>query len=128
MSDPIALVQVAYEAFNRHDTEMLVALCHPEMEFVSSLAAVEGAYRGHDGVRRYMEDIQAAFGPEWRAEAERMESLDDGRVLVVARVHGHGAGGGVPLEHRLAHIWQTKDGKLYRGIVYLNPEEAIEAA
>lgn len=120
-----ALLQLAYDAFNRHDVDALVSLADPDVEFRSSLAAFEGAYHGHDGIRRYMEDIEAAFGPDWRAEAERFEPVDDEHMIVVATVSGHGAGSGVTLNHRLAHVWEVKNGKLFRGVVYLDPREAF---
>jgi hypothetical protein len=51
----MALAYRAADAFNRHDLEAFLALCDPDLEFYSRLAAVEGGgpYQGHDGIRTW---------------------------------------------------------------------------
>ena len=107
-------------------TICLIAFAHPDIEFGGSAAAPDGLYRGHDGIRKYLADIEGAFGHEWDAEVERIAEAGDNRVVLIARVFGPGKGG-LPLDLRLAHIWELKDGKLLRGKVYLDPEAALDA-
>jgi len=126
MSTSIEVVTQAYQAFKRQDAEALIAIADPEIEFGGSAAAPDGLYRGHDGIRKYMADIDGAFGHEWDAELERIADAGDDRVVLVARVFGPGKGG-LPLDLRLAHIWDLRDGKLLRGTVYLDPEAALDA-
>ena len=73
-----------------------------------------------------MADIDGAFGHEWDADLERIAPAGDERVVLVARIFGPGKGG-LPLDLRLAHIWDLRDGKLLRGTVYLDPEAALDA-
>ena len=57
------LVRRALEAWNRHDVDALVELCHPGVRFRSLIGAMEGskAHRGHEGVRRWWEEAEEVF-------------------------------------------------------------------
>jgi ketosteroid isomerase-like protein len=122
----IEAVGRAYEAFKALDAEALIEVADPEIEFGTSAAAPGGTYRGHTGVRRYMKELEGAFGDRWDAEIERAADVGDGRVILVARVFGEGKAH-EPLELRVAHVWELRDGKLLRGTVYLDPNEALAA-
>lgn len=126
MSASIEVVSEAYLAFRTLDAEALIALADPEIEFGTSAAAPGGTYRGHTGIRRYVKEIEGAFGHRWDAEIERIADVGDGRVILVARVFGQGKAG-EPLELHVAHVWELRDGKLLRGTVYLDPEAALDA-
>ena len=126
MSASIEVVSEAYLAFRALDAEALIALADPEIEFGTSAAAPGGTYRGHTGIRRYVKEIEGAFGHRWDAEIERIADVGDGRVILVARVFGEGKAG-EPLELHVAHVWELRNGKLLRGTVYLDPEAALDA-
>lgn len=126
MSANLEVVQRAYEAFNRFDAEALIAIADPEIEFRNSAAVPGATYRGHTGVRRYMKEIESTFGDRWDAEAERVLDAGDDRVLLIARVFGEGRAG-EPLELHVAHVWELRDGRLLRGTVYVDPEQAVAA-
>jgi ketosteroid isomerase-like protein len=49
----VELVKAAYEAFNRRDLDTMLALAHDEVVVESRLVAIEGGYRGLEGVRRW---------------------------------------------------------------------------
>jgi ketosteroid isomerase-like protein len=126
MSASIEVVRRAYEAFKDGDAEALIAVADPEIEFGTSAAAPGGTYRGHPGIRRYLKEIEGAFGDRWDAEIERVADAGDDRVILIARVFGAGAAGEA-LELHVAHVWTLRRGKLLRGTVYVNPEEALTA-
>ena len=126
MSTSIEIVDRAYQAFKDLDAEALVALSNPEIEFGTSAAAPGGTYRGHTGIRRYVKEIEGAFGHSWDAEIDRIADAGDDRVILIARVFGQGKAG-EPLELHVAHVWELRDGKLLRGTVYLDPEAALDA-
>ena len=126
MSTSIEIVNQAYRAFKALDAEGLIALADPEIEFGTSAAAPGGTYRGHTGIRRYVKEIEGAFGSRWEAEVERIADVGDDRVILVARVFGQGKAG-EQLELHVAHVWELRDEKLLRGTVYLDPEAALDA-
>jgi ketosteroid isomerase-like protein len=126
MSTSIDVVRQAYEAFKAGDAEALIAVSDPEIQFGTSAAAPGGTFRGHPGIRRYLKEIEIAFGDRWDAVIERIAEVGSDRILVVARVFGQGKGG-ESLSLHLAHVWELRDGKLLRGRVYLDPQEALDA-
>ena len=122
----VDVVGQAYRAFKDLDAEALIALADSEIEFGTSAAAPGGTYRGHPGVRRYMKEVEGAFGDRWDAEIERVAEAGEDRVILIARVFGSGKAG-EPLELHVGHVWELRGGKLLRGTVYLDPEAALAA-
>jgi hypothetical protein len=54
------------------DDDALVALSDPQIEVHSVFAAVGGAvYQGHDGVRRWQQDLEESWSGEFRVESRR---------------------------------------------------------
>ena len=126
MSASIETVQRAYEAFKQGDADALIAVADPEIEFGTSAAAPGGTYRGHAGIRRYMKEVEGAFGDRWDADIERVAEVGQDRVILIARIFGEGQAG-ESLELHIAHVWELRDGKLLSGTVYLDPHEALDA-
>jgi ketosteroid isomerase-like protein len=112
------------EAITSGDPEAAVAVCHPQIEFDSMLGISGGLYHGHDGIRRYLEDVASAWD-EWRVEVERVSEGPDGRVLIVMTMHARGKVSGVSLAECTAHIWTLGDGKLLRNQPFREPEDAL---
>ena len=101
------------DAINRGDVGAALAVCHPEIEFLSVLAVSGRAYLGHDGIRQYFEDVASAWA-EWRVEVHSVEPLTDGRVEILMTMHFRGKESGAMLSERTAHIWTLRDGRLLR--------------
>lgn len=114
------------EAITRGDREAAVAACHPRVEFESVLGISGGRYLGHEGIRRYLDDVASAWD-EWRVEVDRVTEGPDGRVLIVMTMHARGKGSGVPLAECTAHIWTVDDGMLLRNEPFREPEQAVRA-
>jgi uncharacterized protein len=114
-------------AITRGDPDAAVAVCDPEVEFLSVLAVDGQAYVGHEGIRQYFNDIVSAW-EEWRVEVHRVGSAPDGRVVIEMTMHARGRGSGAPLSEFAAHIWTLKDGKLLRNQPFREPESALRAA
>jgi ketosteroid isomerase-like protein len=111
-------------AINWRDPDAGVEVCHPEIEFLSVLAVSGKAYRGHDGIREYFEDIASAW-EEWRMQIHRVAAAPDGRVVIVMTMHMRGKGSGATLSEGSAHVWTLRDGKLLRNEPFRSPEEAL---
>jgi ketosteroid isomerase-like protein len=82
-------VEVAYqvmEALSQRDVPGLIALADPRVEWRSFFALDEGGvYRGHDGTRRYLSDLDDAFDIG-RAEVDDTFAVGD-IVVLVGRIH-----------------------------------------
>jgi ketosteroid isomerase-like protein len=114
-------------AITRGDTDAALAVCHPEIEFLSVLAVDGRAYVGHEGIRQYFDDIVSAW-EEWRVDIHRTALTPDGRVIIEMTMVARGRGSGAPLAEFAAHIWTLKDGKLLRNEPFREPGQAHRAA
>jgi ketosteroid isomerase-like protein len=127
----VEIVRQAIEA-NRSDNlealrESIVAFWDPSCEFTSVMAAVEPeTYRGHDGLRRYLNDLVESWG-EWRNEVEDVFEAGPNTVVVIFRSHQIGKDSGAAVEARRAMVTVLSGGKLLRARVYPSREEALEA-
>jgi ketosteroid isomerase-like protein len=100
----------------------------PEIVFESAIVsrAEGGIYRGHDGLRAWAADYEAAFD-EVRTTPEEFRDLDD-RVLMLGRVVARGRGSGVPVESQTAFLSTLRDGRIVHAKGFLDWKQALEAA
>jgi PAS domain S-box-containing protein len=61
-SDPVTVVRSAFAAFARRDVDAMLQSCHPDVVLrpyheTSDLTGRRAPYRGHDGIRAYVRDI-----------------------------------------------------------------------
>jgi ketosteroid isomerase-like protein len=114
------------EAITRRDADAAVALCDPEVEFLSMLDVSGRRYLGHEGIRQYFRDVESAW-EEWRVEVHRTVPAPDGRVAIVMTMHVRGRGSGAALSERAGHVWTLRDGLLLRNEPYRDPDDALRA-
>ena len=115
----------ALEAFNKRDMEAWIAFCDPQIEFQSVHAAVGGAtYHGHEGLRRYVEDIVDVWGSEFRAEPEAYFDLGEHSLLFHV-VHGRGTQSGAEVAMPAAQVARWRDGLCVNFKAYADREDAL---
>jgi hypothetical protein len=74
------------DAFNRRDAEGLVALSHPEIEFhPTSLVGTRRRYDGHDGLRRWVEELGASE-IEHQVHVREVRVLENNGFLVLSEL------------------------------------------
>ena len=123
----VARARAALAAFGTGDLDRLVRLFHPDFVGVvpPELSAEPDTYRGHAGIRRYVESFREyvdglRFVPE--------DVIDAGDAVVVAmRIEGRGRGSGVPFEQRLANHITVRDGLIDSMTAYATIDEALAA-
>jgi ketosteroid isomerase-like protein len=118
----------AIDAFNGHDLDGVLAFIDPSIEFRSRIVELEGGgpYRGHDGIRKWWEDVFTVF-PDFCTEIEELEDVGD-RTLARVRAHTHGPQEDSPADQTQWHLTEWQEGKVVRWRVFLNEDEALEAA
>lgn len=83
-----------FAAFNRRDLSIILALVHPEVVFEPMTATVTRAgepYRGHDGIRRYAEDVESHWA-ELTVHPTQIRAAGQA-VVALGLVSGRGAEG-----------------------------------
>ena len=115
-----------YDAVNRRDPDSFLALMDEQIAFIPALAAVEGGYHGHDGVRRWWDELLAMV-PDYTVGVEEVRELRSDLTLAELRIRGHGAGSRAPIDQKLSQIIQWWGPKAVRLESILSETEALEA-
>ncbi len=112
----------------RNDEARMLPLWDPNCEYTSVVAAVERrTYRGHVGLRRYIDDMADSWA-DWRSEPEEVVDAGPDTVFATIRTRTTGKQSGVALEARLAFVAVLSEGKIVRARTYHDRAEALEAA
>jgi ketosteroid isomerase-like protein len=118
------------EAGNRGDVEGLLRELDPEVEWHSALHAFLGGeqtvFRGHDGVRAMLRDLNEAFD-EIQIEISEIRDLGD-RLVAIGRNCTRGKASGAEIDTPFALVTEIKDGKTTSLRGYLDHNQALAAA
>jgi len=117
------------EAGNRGDVETLLQELDPAVEWHSALHALLGGeqtvFRGHDGVREMLRDLNDAFD-EIQIEMSEIRDLGDG-LVAIGHTRTRGKASGVETDTPLAFVTEIRNGKTISIQAYLDPRQALEA-
>lgn len=99
----------AVEAFNAHDVEAAVSVGHPEIEFHSLMTTPGGTeYRGRDGVRRWFQDLEEAWGKDFRIDVEAYFDVGEHSLaFYVLRGRGKQSGAQVAMPGAAVARWDA---------------------
>jgi ketosteroid isomerase-like protein len=124
--DDVRLVREWFEGFER--AELGLDICHPEIEIRNwAEFPITGPYRGHEGVRRWWDDIDEAFDDlQW--ELLEVTDVGDGRVVTVQRFRGHFRLTGLETDFAWGAVITVRDGKIAAAHGYPSPRRAKDAA
>ena len=111
-------------AVKSHDASRLVELTDPEVEWHSLvvLDRPEG-YRGHDGIRQYIEDVADALEFLY-AEVDDAISVGE-LVLAVGHFHYRGKASGVDTRSPGGFLVRFRDGRIVYMRAFRDPEQAL---
>jgi ketosteroid isomerase-like protein len=126
MSDEnVELARQAHDALNRRDLPALLALMHADVEAVPRVAVIEGAYHGHDGIRRWWEHL-VGFLPDIVYDVTTVRDLGD-LTVTTGRMRGRAAGSDTPIAEALWTVGEWRDGKCLWWGTYDTEAEAVQA-
>jgi len=123
----VDVVRRGYNAFNRGDIDGVIETTGPEVRWDMSERVFNPAvYEGHDGMRRFVEEIDEVW-EEFRLEPQ--EFIDAGDKVVVAHlIRGSGKGSGVDVELPSTSVYTLRGGKVVEAVMYREHGKALEAA
>ena len=122
----VDIVRQAFAAFEERDPEQIVAIARADFVFepvTARIAAGGEPYRGHDGLRRYFEDV-ARVWQELRPTPDTFYERE-GVVVATGRVYAWGAGRVV--DAPAGWLWRVNDGLLVYGRVFETAAGALAA-
>jgi uncharacterized protein len=117
------------EAYDLRDIDALLEDLDPDVEWQPVLQVLLGGeatvYRGHQGVRDWFRELDAAFA-EFHVEIAEIRDLGD-RLVASGRMRARGRASGVDIDSPLAYLIDFRDGKVWRIRTFLDQTEALEA-
>lgn len=116
-------VRFAFDRLTDGDIETVVALSHPEVEFVPLLTGHAGEpYKGHDGLREWYHDMEAVFE---RLASHLFTVVEHGDIVIAeGELIVIGSGDTPTVNQSVAWLVWTRDGKATRIEVLASGEEA----
>ncbi len=120
-------VRNALEALNERNVDRYLSHCTDDVRLESPVAAIEGAYEGPDGIRRFFGDVRDAI-PDLRVEIERLDPAGPERVFARLRGRASGRVSGIALSFALANVYELVDGKIRRVRVFRDENAARSRA
>jgi ketosteroid isomerase-like protein len=114
------------EAFNDGDVEGVLAEMHPDVEFIPRRAPVQGAFRGHEGIREFFADNAESFDVFHVTQEETRDHGDQVVGIGTLRVKGKGSGAEAVVP--TAVVLTFAQGKVVRFEEFGDRARALEAA
>lgn len=128
MPESIETLQALYAALSRGDFDGVVQYLHPEVEIHPAVGGeldFGSVYRGHDGMRQFMETAWRDF--DVAVEAEEIVRAPGNRILATERWQLLGREG-VRGQMQLTDMYEFRDGLIVRIDGFREKADAIEAA
>jgi ketosteroid isomerase-like protein len=124
-----SMFAAAARGINLGEVDDLNGLLHAEIEWIPINAALEGTrYRGHDGVRQWIEDMKRDWD-YFEARPKEFRDLGDDRLLALGTWRARGRSSGVELESQpAAWLVQLRNRKVVRMQTFTDRSQALEAA
>src|SRR5687768_10020262 len=92
----VEVVKRAIAAVNERDLDRYLACCTADIQLENPVMAIEGAYEGSDGIRRFFADM-VDTAPDFQITIERLEPVGPDRVLGFIRLNMSGRASGINL-------------------------------
>jgi ketosteroid isomerase-like protein len=115
------------DAINRLDATTVLALTHEECVFEPLRAQTEGAFVGHEGMRRFLADTAETFNL-FKVSYTDLRDLGGERLLAVGTIRIRGSESGVESDVTSAAVVELQDGRMLRYKDYGDPKIALQAA
>lgn len=120
------IVKRGLEAFNRRDADAMVALQHPDIEFVPITAAMEGRVYGRADTPNFIRSLELDW-EYFETHPREYYELGD-RALALGTWRAKGRGSGVELGSQQGGWFaEIRDGLVYRWRTYTDRADALRA-
>jgi ketosteroid isomerase-like protein len=124
----LALVRAGIEASNRGDTDALLGVLDPEVEFhIAPGLGNAGTYHRHDGFLEGLGGWLDAWD-NFTIDSAELEAVGERHVVGDIRQSARGRGSGVEVEMRLGYMWEVRRGRAVRFHILPDRDAALAAA
>ena len=124
----VEIVRAALETTSIRDADGIIERLDPEVRFdLSERVFNPGIYEGHDGFRRFVQEIDEVW-EDFRIEPLEFIDAGEDKVVVSYLVRGRGKASGVDVELPSTSVYTLRRGKLIEARMYREHRDALEAA
>jgi ketosteroid isomerase-like protein len=123
-SDALELSQATMAAFNARDIDAMLERLDPDIEWWPLRSETEGAFRGHDGFRRWIAETDELFEHS-RAWIDVASWQGEDTILAEGRIDLQGKASGAPIELPVTWVFRLRDGKLVWGRAFNDQAAAL---
>ena len=117
-------IRLGIDAYNRGDIEALIDRSCEDVEMVPMRSLMEGGeYRGHDGVRRFVGDMEEDWAQR-SVEVDEIREVGEG-FLVLGNFRAIGRASETEVRYPVAWHAIMRDGKLARLTAYSDQDTAL---
>jgi ketosteroid isomerase-like protein len=121
----VELIRREWERWNAGEREIDAEAVHPDLVVYSAMT--NSTYQGHEGLRRWMAEIDDQF-EDWRLLIDQFRDAPDGRLLALGSVHFRGRTSGVEFNQPMAWLLAFAGGQLIELRNIPDHAQALEAA
>jgi ketosteroid isomerase-like protein len=124
----VEIVRRCIEAWSAADRERLPASLHPDVVFHSAMTNIVGeTVSGRDAILGLLDKWAEQFSVV-RWEVDEYLDAGDARIVTLHRVFAKGRASGIELDRELGGVWDIRDGLVIKVWIYLDRDEALQAA
>jgi ketosteroid isomerase-like protein len=119
------LIRREFDRWNAGERRIDPKVIHDDVVFHSRMT--NATYNGHDGVRRWMAEIDDQF-EEWHSSIDEFRDAAEERVLALGTIHLHGRASGVEFDQPMAWLFTFAGDRVTELRLIPDHTEALEAA
>ena len=122
----VELVREGFARWNEGDHQFIFGSAASDVELYSRFGSLNGEpYRGHQGVREWLADIEQSFD-RFELWLDEIRDLGDD-VLALGGIDARARGSGLDIQEPMGWVLEFRGGRLTRMRFYVPPAEALEA-
>jgi uncharacterized protein len=122
----VEIIRRGLDAYNRGDVDAVLETADPDIEFVPLRSLiVGGSYHGHDGIRKFFEDLDEEWD-DFSISKEEFREREDA-VLLLGEFEATGKASGMQVQHPVAWLFELRSGKVVRMRAFSSQDEALRA-
>lgn len=120
---PSEIVDELFRAFAARDADALVAVVSEDMIFepASTEVAIRAPFRGRDGMREYLAEVER----DWEQFDITVAETREAPPYVVALGRVYARSGGFVADNPIAFVWEVRDGALVWGRTFTDRAAAL---
>jgi len=121
----VEIVRRTFERWNAGQRDIDPEVVNPEIVVISAMSST--TYRGFDGLRQWMAEIDDQFG-DWGLSVDEFRDAPDARLLALGKVHIRGRSSGVEFDQPMGWLVTFAEGTVIELTTFPDHAQALDAA